>query len=141
MDLKQNVICAALISFGLLLPDFYLGYCTKILSCTIPFNTLIGVVGLSMTLSFVKDRKFLLTVMVFIMIAQCIQLNHWAYFGTPINSPDISKAITEFEEISQAGLAHANILWPVWLSQILSLTLIALGIFRKKNVGITPLHG
>jgi glucan phosphoethanolaminetransferase (alkaline phosphatase superfamily) len=133
MNLKQNFTCAMLISVGILLPDFYLGHLIKMLSCTIPFNTLLGVLGLSVALSFVESRKFLITIMAFIMIAQCIQLNHWAYFGAPINSQDISKAFTEFEEIFQAGSAHANILWPVWLSQILSFILIALGIFRAKK--------
>lgn len=61
------------------------------------------------------------------MIAQSVQLNHWAYFGTPINGQDIPKAFTEFEEIFQTGLTLVNILWPVWLSQLISLVLIVLG--------------
>jgi glucan phosphoethanolaminetransferase (alkaline phosphatase superfamily) len=133
MDLKQNFICATLLCFGILLPDFYLGHLIKMLSCTIPLNTLLGVAGLAVALSFVENRKFLVAVLTFLIIAQCIQLNHWAYFGAPINSHDISKAFTEFEEIFQAGSAHANILWPVWLSQILSVILIVLGILRTKK--------
>lgn len=133
MNLRQNFICAILISFGILLPDLYLGHFIKMLSCTIPFNTVLGVLGLSAALSFVKSRKFLSVVMIFIIIAQGIQLNHWAYFGAPINSQDISKAFTEFEEIFQAGSAHANILWPVWVTQILSIILITLGIFHTKK--------
>ena len=133
MPLMQNLICAFLFTLGILFPDLYLGYGIKMLSCTVPLNSLLSVFGLSIALSFVKNHKFLVAVMVFIMIGQCIQLNHWAYFGAPINSQDISKAFTELEEIFQTGLAHTNILWPVWLSQITSLFLIGLGILHTKK--------
>lgn len=133
MSLKQNLISASLISFGILFPDLYLGYFLKMLSCTIPLNTFLGVFGLSIALSFVKNRKFLVVIIAIIMIAQCIQLNHWAYFGAPINSQDISKAFSELEEISQTGLAHIHTLWPVWLSQIISLIIIIFGLTYIKR--------
>lgn len=133
MMLKKNFICASLISLGFLLPDWYLGHYTKILSCTTPITTILSVFGFSMVLSMVKSRKFLWIIIIIITIAQCVQLNHWAYFGAPINSQDIIKAFTEFEEIFQTGLAHTNILWAVWLSQILSLILIISGILYAKK--------
>ena len=100
---NQNFICAALFFFGFLLPDWYLGYITKMLSCTIPFTTLISVLALSFVLSMVKSRKFLFAFVGIITIAQAVQLNHWAYFGAPINSQDITKAFVEFDEIFEVG--------------------------------------
>lgn len=131
--LKQNLICASLITLGILLPDLYLGYFIKMLSCTIPFNTLISVFGFSITLSLVRSRVFLLIIAAIIIIGQCIQLNHWAYFGVPINSQDISKAFTELDEILQTGLTLSKILWPVWLSQLVSSILIITGLFYTKK--------
>lgn len=133
MPLKQNFICAALITLGIFLPDLYLGYFIKMLSCTIPLNSLLSVFGLSVALSFVENRRFLIVVMTLILIGQCIQLNHWAYFGAPINSQDISKAFTELEEIFQTGVSHAHILWPVWASQIFSVILVIAGTLHAKK--------
>ncbi len=133
MTLKKNLACVCLISLGLLLPDLYLGYYTKMLSCTIPLTTLASVLGFSMILSMVKSRKFLWTIIAFITIAQCIQLNHWAYFGAPINSYDIPKAFLEYEEIFQAGASQAHILWKVWLAQVLSLILMIVGVLGSKK--------
>jgi hypothetical protein len=50
---RQNFVCAGLFFFGFLLPDWCLGHITKMLSCTIPFTTLISVLALS----FVKHGK------------------------------------------------------------------------------------
>ncbi len=133
MAFKQNFICTALISLGFLLPDWYLGYCTKMLSCTVPINTLLSVLGFSMILSMVKSRKFLFVIIAGITIAQSIQLNHWAYFGAPINSQDIHKAFTELDEIFQTGISLAGSFWQVWLIQSLSLFLMIFGVLQAKK--------
>ncbi len=133
MVLRQNLICTALICFGILLPDLYLGYFLKMLSCTVPLAALASVMGLSAILTMVKSRGFLVVIVVIITITQGIQLNHWAYFGAPIHSQDITKAFAEFDEIFEAGSSLANTLWPVWLAQALSLALLIYGTMRIKK--------
>lgn len=135
---RQNFICAALFSFGFLLPDWYLGYVTKMLSCTIPFTTLISVLGLSFILSMVKSRKFLFAIVALVTIAQAVQLNHWAYFGAPINSQDISKAFVEFDEIFETGASMLGSLWPIWLAQTLSLVFFIAAVLHTKKCKHTP---
>lgn len=117
MLLRQNIICTALFYAGLLLPDWFLGSYTKTLSCTIPFYTLLGSLGFALILSTVKNRSFLFLIIAIITITQAIQLNHWAYFGAPIHSQDITKAFVELDEILKTGSSSYNTMWPVWLSQ------------------------
>ena len=133
MILRQNFVCAGLFFFGFLLPDLYLGHVTKMLSCTVPFTTFISVLALSFVLSMVKSRKFLFAIVGIITIAQAMQLNHWAYFGAPINSQDSTKAFVEFDEIFEAGASMVSDLWAVWLAQALSLAFfIAAVLYTKK---------
>ncbi len=133
MFLRQNLLCAGLISLGIFLPDLYLGYFAKILSCTIPLAALASVLAFSITLTMVKNRAFIFVFVGIITIAQGIQLNHWAYFGTPIHSQDITKAFVELDEIFETGASLANTLWPVWLAQALSLALLIYGTMRIKK--------
>ncbi len=138
MILKQNFIYAALISVGLLLPDWYLGHCTKILSCTIPFTTLLSVVGFSIILTMVKNRTFLFVIIAIITITQAVQLNHWAYFGAPIISHDITKAFVELDEIVETGASLVSSLWRIWAVQALSLALLIFGVLRVKRCQHVP---
>ncbi|MCX7351880.1 MAG: hypothetical protein NTW22_01165, partial [Proteobacteria bacterium] len=103
MVLIQNLIFTLIVSLGILLPDLFLGHISKILTCTIPLTNLLGVVAFSATLSFVRNRWALAVVVGLIILTQTIQVNHWAYFGAPIHSQDISKAFVELDEIAQTG--------------------------------------
>ena len=133
--LRENLVSTILISIGFLLPDFYLGTIAEILTCSIPLTTLCGVVGFSFILSFVKNRWFLGFILTVTIITQCIQLNHWAYFGTPIHSHDISKAFLEVDEIAETGAASFAQLWQVWVATCLSILLILIGLiyFKKRK--------
>lgn len=133
MVLRQNLICTAVICFGLLFPDLYLGYYAKILSCRIPINSFLSILGFAGILTMVKSRGFLVVIMVLVAIAQGVQLNHWAYFGIPIHSQDISKAFLELNEIFETGTTLTGTLWPIWLAQIISLALIIFGVLRVRK--------
>ena len=149
----QNCLCVVLVSLGILLPDLYLGYITKMLTCTIPLTNLLGVVAFSTVLSFVRNRWVPPFVVGLIILTQSIQVNHWAYFGAPIHSQDISKAFCELDEIAQTGVASAHQLWSVWFVLWASFGLIVSGIIYTKKrkqlpfawmlivlaLGITPL--
>ncbi len=135
--LKHNLIFTALVSLGILLPDLCLGHLCKILTCTIPITTLLGVIPFAFILSLVRNRWFLGIVLGLIAFTQIIQVNHWAYFGAPIHSQDISKVFFELDEIAQTGSSLAHILWPVWLTLCASSTLILIGplyIKRRKQL-------
>ena len=86
----------------------------------------------------VKSRKFLFAIVALVTIAQAVQLNHWAYFGAPINSQDITKAFVEFDEIFEAGASMVSSLWPVWLAQALSLAFFIAAVLYTKKCKHTP---
>ncbi len=131
--LMQNCICTALVCLGILLPDLYLGYLSKMLTCTIPSTTLLGVLAFSGVLSFIRNRWVLGFVVGLITLTQTIQLNHWVYFGAPIHSHDITKAFFELDEIAQTGASLIHILWPVWITLVASITLIIFGLIKTKH--------
>lgn len=133
MVLIQNLIFTLIVSLGILLPDLFLGHISKLLTCTIPLTNLLGVVAFSATLSFVRNRWALAVVVGLIILTQTIQVNHWAYFGAPIHSQDISKAFVELDEITQTGASLVHVLWPVWLTLIASYGLIISGILYTKK--------
>jgi glucan phosphoethanolaminetransferase (alkaline phosphatase superfamily) len=129
----QNCICASLITLGILLPDLYLGYFSKMLTCTIPYTTLLGVLGFASVLSFVRNRWVLGLIAGLIALTQTIQLNHWAYFGAPIHSHDITKVFFELDEIFQTGASLVHVLWPVWIVLGASIALIIVGLQITKH--------
>lgn len=131
--LNQNFIFSALISLGILLPDLCLGYFSKMLTCTIPATTLLGVITFSFVLSFVRNRWALGIIVLLIILTQTIQVNHWAYFGAPIHSQDISKVFFELDEIAQTGASLTHTLWPVWLVLCTSSILILTGLKYTKG--------
>ncbi len=131
--LMQNFICALIVSLGILLPDLYLGYISKMLTCTIPGTTLFGVVAFAGVLSFIRNRRVLGFVVGLIILTQTIQINHWAYFGAPIHSQDISKVFFELDEIAQTGASLIHVLWPVWLVLCASIAVILIGFSYTKN--------
>lgn len=131
--LMQNCVSTALLSLGLLLPDLYLGYFAKTLSCTIPITTLLGVLAFSAILSFIDNKKLLAVIVVLFVITQSIQLNHWVYFGAPIHSQDISKVFCELDEIIETGMSITHMLWPTWIVQIASIGLIFFGLTIKNR--------
>lgn len=133
MLLIHNVICVILLSIGLLFPDLFLGYYKGILSCTIPVTTLFSIIGFASILSFVKNLKFLYILITLIIIAQCIQINHWTYFGAPIHSQDISKVFFEIDEIFQTGISNTKSLWPAWFSITFMATLLYISITTPKK--------
>ncbi len=149
----QNFLCAGFVSLGILLPDLYLGYFSKMLACTIPYTTLLGVLGFAGVLSFIHNRLVLGLVVGLITLTQTIQLNHWAYFGAPIHSHDITKVFFELDEIFQTGASLIHVLWPVWIVLSSSIALIVVGLIYTKHrkhypyarvlivlvLGITPL--
>lgn len=129
----QNCICAGLVSLGILLPDLYLGYFSKMLTCTLPYTTLVGVLSFAGILSFVRNRWVLGLVVGLIALTQTIQLNHWVYFGAPIHSHDITKVFFELDEIFQTGASLIHILWPVWIVLVVSVILIIIGLKIPKH--------
>lgn len=130
--LKNNLLFTLFLSLAILLPDICLGY-GRILSSTIPTTTLLGVATFSLLLSFVQNRWILVAVIGSITIAQIIQVNHWAYFGAPIHSQDITKAFVELDEITLAGAAMAYRLWPVWLTLIGSIFFTVVTLIYTKE--------
>jgi len=128
-----NLLFLSLISLGILLPDLLLGYITKMLTCRIPLTTFLGVIGFSGALSFVRNRWVLKVVLGLIIITQIIQVNHWAYFGAPIHSQDISKVFFELDEIFQTGISLSHSLWPVWLTLVVSTGLIIVAPLYTKD--------
>ena len=132
-NLHINLLCASLITIGILLPDFYLGYIAKILTCTIPIMTFLGVLGFSVLLSFIKNRYLLVLVVGLLILTQTVQINHWAYFGAPIQSHDISKVFFELDEIFQTGSALTFQLWRVWLVEAASIGTVIFGVWITKN--------
>jgi len=130
--IHKNLICAAFLSLGILLPDLFLGY-GRILTCTIPTTTLLGVLGFSFLLSFVRNKWILFMIICLLIVTQTIQVNHWAYFGAPIHSQDIIKAFVELDEIIPTGISLAGRFWPVWLTLGVSTVCIISALICTKD--------
>lgn len=138
MLLKKNLLFIILVSLGILLPDLILGHFSKILTCRIPLTTLLGTIGFAGILSFVNNRWILKITLSLAVITQIIQVNHWAYFGVPIHSQDISKVFFELDEILQTGNSLTHALWPVWLTLFISGALLLAAPYFSKGRVILP---
>ena len=129
----QNFIFTFVVSLGLLLPDLLLGHIFKILTCSIPGTTLLGVVAFAGLLSFIRNRSALGFIVGLIILTQTIQVNHWAYFGAPIHSQDIPKVFFELDEIAETGASLIHVLWPVWLVLCASIAVVLIGFTYTKK--------
>lgn len=132
--LLSNLKFTLLVTFGMLMPDLYLGLLRNVISAGIPFSNLIGVMLFACALSFIKNKKLLWVLFAAFAFMQIIQLNHWLYFGAPIHSQDIGKVFCEVDEIVATGVAVLPKVLEAWLVLAVSLLIIAYAFKSHKRL-------
>jgi hypothetical protein len=128
-----NIFFTIYVTLSFLLPDIIFGplMLSKI-QATVNIYNVVYLCFFSFSLSLIKTKKIVVSIITFLDVLMFIELNHMFYFGVPISTQNFMNMFYCYDEVFLAGSYALDKLYLMWFVFLGTITLQFFSIKKIK---------